>query len=209
MGVVRMEEYEVSDEQLVQETLAGSREAFQVLVERHHRRIFGMARHYLRGSAEVEDLVQDSFLKAFSRLETFQSQSSFYTWLYRITKNTILDYLKRKGRSPVRNVEDPEENLGGVPEGRSGHLPRPDAQMMKSEVVEITRAVLEELPDIFPRRFGPAGAGGFVLPRDRGNPGDIHRNGGIPHLSGAGKVQRQTDATASGIRGGIAVMPRK
>ncbi len=149
MGVVRMEENERSDEQLVQESLAGSREAFQVLVERHQRRIFGMARHYLRGSAEVEDLVQDSFLKAFSRLETFQSQSSFYTWMYRITKNTILDYLQRKGRSPVRNVEDPEENLGGVPEGRSGHIPRPDAQMMKAELIEITRSVLEELPDIF------------------------------------------------------------
>ncbi len=149
MGVVRMQNNEQTDEQLVQETLDGSREAFQVLVERHQSRVFGMARHYLRGSAEIEDLVQDSFLKAFSRLETFQSQSSFYTWLYRITKNTILDHLKRKGRSPVRSVEDPEENLRGTPEGRPGQLPRPDAQMLKSEIVEITRSVLQELPDIF------------------------------------------------------------
>ena len=149
MGVVRMQENEQTDEQLVLDTLDGSREAFQVLVERHQARLFGLARHYLRNSAEIEDLVQDTFLKAFSRLETFQSQSSFYTWVYRIGKNTILDHLKRKGRSPVMAMEDPEETLGGATEGRSGRLPGPDSQMMTQEIVDITRSVLAELPDIF------------------------------------------------------------
>ncbi len=146
-----MERIEVNDEELVRETLEGSREAFQILVERHQSRLFGLARHYIRSQAEMEDLVQESFLKAYSRLSTFQSQASFYTWLYRITKNTILDHLKRKGRSPVQAMEDPEEVLGGVSgaEGRSGRLPAPDAQLLTSEVVGITRDVLQELPDIF------------------------------------------------------------
>ncbi|MCB9907902.1 MAG: sigma-70 family RNA polymerase sigma factor [Planctomycetes bacterium] len=147
--MVRMQEIERTDEQLVLETLDGSREAFQVLVERHQSRLFGLARHYLRNSSEVEDLVQDTFLKAFSRLETFQSQSSFFTWLYRIGKNTILDHLKRKGRSPVLAMEDPEEVSGGAREGRSGRVPSPDSKLLTREVVEVTRAVLEELPDIF------------------------------------------------------------
>jgi len=149
MGVIRMQEQERPDEMLVQETLGGSREAFQCLVERHQSRVFGLVRHYMRNSAEVEDLVQDTFLKAFSRLETFQSQSSFYTWLYRIAKNSVLDHLKRKGRSPVVAMEDPEENLGGVGEGRSTRLPQPDAHLIQSEIGDVTRSVLEELPDIF------------------------------------------------------------
>ncbi|MCP5022909.1 MAG: sigma-70 family RNA polymerase sigma factor [bacterium] len=146
-----MERIEVNDEELVRETLEGSREAFQILVERHQSRLFGLARHYIRSQAEMEDLVQESFLKAYSRLSSFQNQASFYTWLYRITKNTILDHLKRKGRSPVQAMEDPEEVLGGVSgaEGRSGRLPAPDAQLLSSEVVGITRDVLQELPDIF------------------------------------------------------------
>ncbi len=149
MGVVRMQEIERTDEELVQETLDGRREAFQLLVERHQSRVFGLVRHYLRSGAEVEDLVQDTFLKAFSKLSTFQSNSSFYTWLYRIAKNSVLDHLKRKGRSPIVAMEDPEDNLGGMGEGRSTGLPAPDAAMMKHEISAVTRAVLEELPDIF------------------------------------------------------------
>ncbi|MEZ6003050.1 MAG: sigma-70 family RNA polymerase sigma factor [Planctomycetota bacterium] len=144
-----MQENERSDEELVQLTLAGDRSAFQVLVERHQHRIFRLARHYLRSNAEVEDMVQDTFLKAFSKLDTFQSNSSFFTWVYRIAKNTILDNLKRKGRSPVRAMEDPEDSLGRVAEGRSGRVPMPDARMMKSEITRVTRSVLETLPDIF------------------------------------------------------------
>ena len=60
--------------------------------------------------AEIEDIVQDTFLKAYSRLETFQQSSAFYTWLYRIAINTILDFMKRQGRSPVQAVEDPEDD---------------------------------------------------------------------------------------------------
>src|SRR5262245_17691449 len=105
---ILMESLQAEDESLVQETLAGNQTSFQLLLERYQDRIFALARHYTRSAVEVEDLVQDTFLKAFSRLDTFQAQSSFYTWLYRIAVNTILDGLKRRGRSPVRAVEDPE-----------------------------------------------------------------------------------------------------
>ncbi|MCA9001350.1 MAG: sigma-70 family RNA polymerase sigma factor [Planctomycetes bacterium] len=146
-----MESIEANDEELVRATLEGSRDAFQVLVERHQARLFSLARHYLRSQQEMEDLVQESFLKAFSRLSSFQGQASFFTWLYRITKNTILDHLKRQGRSPVQAMEDPEETASGPSGaiGRSSRLPAPDAGMLSSEVVQITRDVLQELPDIF------------------------------------------------------------
>ncbi len=140
-----MEQAPELDASLVREVLAGNQASFQLLVERYQGRLFSLTRHYTRNIFEIEDIVQDTFLKAFSRLESFQHQSSFYTWLYRIATNTILDYLKRKGRNPIQNVEDPEAA------GEPSHLcvVRPDARLERDEIARITHEVLDELPEIF------------------------------------------------------------
>jgi RNA polymerase sigma-70 factor (ECF subfamily) len=133
------------DASLVRETLAGNQASFQLLVERYQSRIFALTRHYTRNAVEIEDLVQDTFLKAYSRLDSFEHQSSFYTWLYRIATNTILDHMKRRGRSPVQSVEDPEI-VSAQPPSR---LVAPDTAMQRDEIAKITHAVLEQIPEIF------------------------------------------------------------
>lgn len=148
MPLARMESTPANDAQLVAETLAGEAQAFTILVERYQNRLFGLARHYAQNRAEVEDLVQETFLKAFKKLDTFQQQSSFYTWLYRIATNTILDSLKRRGRSPVQAVEDPEV-LDAPDESLERKTVRPDARLESDEIAAITHEVLAELPDIF------------------------------------------------------------
>lgn len=142
-----MEPAAAEDQCLVQETLDGNQASFQLLVERYQSRMFALARHYTRNVVEIEDLVQDTFLKAFSRLDTFQHQSSFYTWLYRIAVNTILDHIKRRGRSPVQAVEDPELVTSASP-ARAVSV-GPAAQMEREEIAKITHAVLDTLPEIF------------------------------------------------------------
>ncbi len=136
---------QVQDANLVKEVLAGNQASFQLLVERYQGRLFALARHYTRSTVEIEDIVQDTFLKAYSRLDSFQHQSSFYTWLYRIGTNTVLDFLKRRGRSPIQAVEDPE----AVTEIAEKDMVRPDARMEQQEISRITHDVLEELPEIF------------------------------------------------------------
>lgn len=148
MALAHMEPIPVDDAQLVAETLAGEALSFQVLVQRYENRLFGLARHYAKSRAEVEDLVQETFLKAFRKLDTFQQQSSFYTWLYRIATNTILDALKRRSRNPVQAVEDPELLIGSSA-GLEHKTVRPDARLEREEIIEITREVLSELPEIF------------------------------------------------------------
>jgi RNA polymerase sigma-70 factor (ECF subfamily) len=141
------------DSDLVSATLDGHSEAFEVLVERYQRRLFGLVRNYTRDAAEVEDIVQDTFLKAYSRLETFQRSSAFYTWLYRIGVNTILDVMKRRGRNPVTSVEDPElvtrSGTGATDATQERLSIRPDARLEREEIGEITRSVMDELPEIF------------------------------------------------------------
>lgn len=140
------------DLSLVREALSGSQLSFQLLVERYAPRMFALVRHYTKSPVEAEDIVQDTFLKAFSRLASFQQQSSFYTWLCRIAINTALDTLKRAGRSPVQAVEDPELATpgGGEDFGRGiGSVPAPDARMEREEVARIAQEVLGHLPEIF------------------------------------------------------------
>jgi RNA polymerase sigma-70 factor (ECF subfamily) len=147
---VTPEDVAAADALLVKECLAGNAVSFQLLVERYQERMFSLARHYTRSAVEVEDIVQETFLKAFRRLESFQQQASFSTWLYRIATNTALDTLKRRGRSPIQTVEDPELLAPGGSGGSGGpELQAPDARLEREEIAEITRAVLEGLPDIF------------------------------------------------------------
>ena len=136
------------DVSLVHETLGGNQLSFQLLVERYQDRIFGLVRHYTQSAVEVEDIVQDTFLKAYRRLDSFQHQSSFSTWLHRIAVNTALDFLKRAGRNPVQTVEDPEL-AGGTAGIRASAPGGPSSRLEREEVAEVTRAALAELPEIF------------------------------------------------------------
>lgn len=149
--MVTMHELAREDDQLVEEALGGNALSFQLLVERYQERIFALARHYTKSAVEVEDIAQDTFLKAYRRLDSFQRQSSFSTWLYRIAVNTALDFLKRSGRSPVQAVEDPELSAAPVRAlaGSGATLSTPDANLRREELARITRRVLEELPEIF------------------------------------------------------------
>ena len=150
MSTLVMQPAPVDDTTLVQETLEGNQLSFQLLVERYQDRIFGLVRHYTRNAVELEDIVQDTFIKAFHRLETFQHQSSFSTWLYRIAVNTSLDFLKRRGRNPVQSVEDPEIAAGDDPrEFGTQRAPAPDAGLEQEEIAQVTHEALEELPEIF------------------------------------------------------------
>src|SRR5438105_2287003 len=87
------------DLNLVKEARAGDKQAFRRLVETHQDRLFGLVISMVSNREQAEDLLQEIFVKAYFALESFEGQSSFYTWLYRIASNHCLDYL-RKNRPP-------------------------------------------------------------------------------------------------------------
>lgn len=86
----------------VRRVQAGDRESFGWLVERHQRRVFSLIYHLVRRRDEVEDLAQEAFLKAFQAIRSYNFQSSFGTWLARITVNHCYDYLRRERVQRVR-----------------------------------------------------------------------------------------------------------
>ena len=82
----------VSETELIKRAQADDSEAFCALAEQYARRIYVLAFHYCRNAQDAEDLSQEVWLKAYQALSTFRSQSSFYTWLRRITINTFLNH---------------------------------------------------------------------------------------------------------------------
>jgi RNA polymerase sigma-70 factor (ECF subfamily) len=89
---------EESDPALVDRVLNGDRDAFQMLVERHSRSVFQLGYRMTGNQEDAEDIVQETFLRAFRNLKRYESRSSFSTWLYRIAANYSLDMLRSRRR---------------------------------------------------------------------------------------------------------------
>jgi RNA polymerase sigma-70 factor (ECF subfamily) len=112
----------VNDEELIDEALAGDSAAFGRLVLKYQDRLYHAMTRILGSAADAEDVVQDSFVQAFLKLETFRRSALFYTWLYRIASNTACSLARR--RRPARSVDHMREaaiepaDPGESPSGR-------------------------------------------------------------------------------------------
>jgi RNA polymerase sigma-70 factor (ECF subfamily) len=76
------------DQKLVEKSQKGDKQAFGVLVEKYHKKLYRLLSRMVRDQSEIEDIVQDSFIKAYRAINNFRGDSAFYTWLYRIGVNT-------------------------------------------------------------------------------------------------------------------------
>ncbi|HEX7377355.1 MAG TPA: sigma-70 family RNA polymerase sigma factor [Pirellulales bacterium] len=94
----------VDDNQLIEATLAGNSAAFGDLVRKYQDRLYNTMTHLTRSSEDARDIVQDSFVKAFVKLDTFQRGSAFYTWLYRIAFNTAMSQKRRRRPTPAADA---------------------------------------------------------------------------------------------------------
>lgn len=91
------------DERLIRQTLAGESVAFESLIGKYQNRLFHSMTQVLRNSTDAEDIVQDAFVKAFTKLGTFRGGSQFYTWLYRIAHNAAISQIRK--RKPTESLD--------------------------------------------------------------------------------------------------------
>src|SRR6204780_3261992 len=125
--MIRMD---VGDAENVALALGGDQDAFRVLVERHSRTLFRLAHRMTGNEQDAEEVVQEAMLRAYRRLDRFESRSNFGTWLYRIGVNCALD-LMRKRRSEMDqraqpSVRDEEEGAPSPMERVASSAPLPD-----------------------------------------------------------------------------------
>jgi RNA polymerase sigma-70 factor, ECF subfamily len=100
---------EGSDLAMVARVRGGDQDAFRVLVDRHSRAVFGVAYRMTGHEQDAEDVVQETFLKAYRQIAQFESRASFSTWLYRIAVNCSHDLLRQRPRPGTRKSLDDEE----------------------------------------------------------------------------------------------------
>lgn len=128
----------------VERARLGDSDAFRLLVERHGRAVFRLAYRITANEQDAEDVVQETFLKAYRELDRYESRCSFSTWLYRIASNCALDLIrKRKIREQKRERSpDPERDiLLSVPAANPG----PERALYSAQISESVHAALEQL----------------------------------------------------------------
>jgi RNA polymerase sigma-70 factor (ECF subfamily) len=135
------------DETLVLAAKNGNEQAFEILVERHRRKIFVVGLHLTRVREDAEDIAQQSFQKAFLHLHRFEGKSSFLTWLTRIAINEALMWLRGSRRHRGIPIDEPSDDVGEAlwrVQVSDSH-PDPEASYLQQEETQILAAAMGEL----------------------------------------------------------------
>lgn len=97
---------ERTDTELVEQARRGDKEAFRELFERYQKKVMSIALGMVNNVDDAMEIVQDTFVKAYENLEGFKGESSFYTWLFRITVNRAIDLRRHRRRNPTVGLQD-------------------------------------------------------------------------------------------------------
>jgi RNA polymerase sigma-70 factor (ECF subfamily) len=111
-----------SDAVAVERTLAGDRDAYRILVERHSQNIFRLAYRMMGNRPDAEEVVQEAFLRAYQKLGQFAAQANFGTWVYRIAANCAIDRMRQRKKEEARKVE-PANHEEGMETDPVMHVP--------------------------------------------------------------------------------------
>ncbi|HUW05499.1 MAG TPA: sigma-70 family RNA polymerase sigma factor [Williamwhitmania sp.] len=136
------------EELLIKRVLEGEPEQFAQLVTEHQHRVFNTAMGLLHNHSDAEDITQDVFLEAFRSLASFRNNSSFATWLYRITINKSLNLLKKKKRSwVVQSIDGLFQGNQNPTDLLQDYSPNAQENMEEEQQVKILQVTLGKLPD--------------------------------------------------------------
>ncbi len=135
------------DQQLVERAQRGDKRAFELLVLKYQRKLGRLLSRFVRDSAEVEDVTQEAFIKAYRALPSFRGDSAFYTWLYRIGINTAKNYLVALGRrAPTTTGFDNEEAEGFEDAEQLRDSSTPESELEGKEIAATVNRAMDALP---------------------------------------------------------------
>src|SRR5271170_6020465 len=136
-----------SDIDLVRSAQKGDMPAFEELVARHRDKIYARALSMMRNEDEAVDLSQEAWVKGWQRLQQFQGDSSFGTWMTRIVINLCLDQLRRRKRQRTESIEEMDEESGGVERQMPVVTTNPTERLERGELRAKIDAALLQLSD--------------------------------------------------------------
>lgn len=122
----------MEEKQLIQQAAAGDAAAFEALVLRYQTQVYSLAYRMVGNEADAQDLAQEAFVRAWRALDSFQFSSQFSTWLYRLTSNICIDFLrsqKKRKHISLTVLQDDEQQQWDMPD----HRPLPEEQMIVAQ----------------------------------------------------------------------------
>ena len=136
------------DQALVERAQTGDKQAFGLLVSKYQRKLGRLLSRLIRDPAEVEDVTQEAFIKAYRALPSFRGDSAFYTWLYRIGVNTAKNYLVSQGRRAPTATEFDSEEAESFDEGEQlRDINTPEHVLLSKQIGETVNSAMEALPE--------------------------------------------------------------
>jgi RNA polymerase sigma-70 factor (ECF subfamily) len=140
---------DLTDEQLVARVLQGEQLLFELLIRRNNPHVYRVVRSIIRDEAEVEDVMQSAFLRAYASLSSFKGNARFSTWLRQIAYNEALGRLRSAKRHPAMRLVDAEEqHMSPV-----HSTPTPENSAARSELRSLLERAADELPEIYRTTF--------------------------------------------------------
>lgn len=136
------------DAELVARVQGGDKHAFDLLVLKYQRKIMRLLSRMIRDPAEIEDVAQEAFIKAYRALPQFRGDSAFYTWLYRIAINTARNWLASNSRRP--STPSSHENEDGETFDETDNLTdntTPESELASRQIAQTVNKAIEDLPE--------------------------------------------------------------
>lgn len=136
-----------TDKQLVARVQKGDKRAFDLLVLKYQYKVHAIVSRYIKDFDEVNDVVQEAFIKAYRALAKFRGESAFYTWLYRIAVNTAKNYLVARNRRPPASDVDAEDAYYYEGGDRLRDVDTPESLLYRDELEAIVDQAISDLPE--------------------------------------------------------------
>jgi len=142
-----------SDQELVAKAQAKDYAAFEQLLDRYEDKIFRLAYRFVRNETEAKEILQDTFLTIWRKLDTFKGDAQFSSWLYRVAANAALMRLRSQRRHPEVSTEDLPigylDNYGQLPPVIENWAKRPDEELASDELRRHIQSAVDALPEIY------------------------------------------------------------
>ncbi len=136
--------HKIRESEVIKRILSGEKELYEILVRRNNQKLYRIIRSYIKDDAEIEDIMQDSYVKAFTKLYQFKLKSTFSTWLIRIGINESLARLKEKGK--LYHLNEQSDNLSNtileIPDNKQLN---PQDKMIRNETKQLLESAIDSL----------------------------------------------------------------
>lgn len=145
INITDFDSQKIKEKEVIKRILSGEKELYEILVRRNNQKLYRIIRGYLKEESEIEDVMQETYIKAYTKLYQFKLEATFSTWLIRIGINESLARLKQKGKMIHLNEQSDSFKSNSIREIPDNKQSNPQDKMMQKEAKQILENAIDSL----------------------------------------------------------------